>query len=234
MSKRVRVKVVNRFALNGDIDGHDPIVVRFQIDGPQGRFYLTVVSVNWGRGYSIGQFHDNVLRVLDRVDAHEYVVILMQEIDEADPAPEHDFIRSQMEKGTTFVEWYTREPIAVSPGVKVTHARKTMTMDQGTNIGAPAGTGPRRFLVTCIIEIMGVRIGLGNQHPHRYSLRGRAVAAARKRGERITRRVLGALARVCDVVIDGGDFNTPRYPRSHPRQRTAYKRGLDYIRYIVG
>jgi predicted methyltransferase len=86
--------------------------------------------------------------------------------------------------------------------------------------------------VTCIAHIEGVRIGLGNQHPHR-NMDDPAVQRARRRGERITRRVLGALARVCDLVIDGGDFNDILYPFSHPKQKIAHKRGLDYIRYIV-
>lgn len=230
----VRVEVVNRVTLPGTIDGHKPLVVTFRIKGPQGWFRLTVVTVNWGRGYAPGEFHRNVLNVLNKVGEREYVVLLMQEIDEADAAAEHEAIRRELEPGTTLVEWWTREPIAVSPGVKVTHQRKKMTMDQGTAIGAPAGTGPRRFIVYCIATIEGVRIGLANQHPHRYSLHGKAVAKARKRGERITRIVLGALARVCDLVIDGGDLNTAHYPKSHPRQRIAFQRGLDWVRYIMG
>jgi hypothetical protein len=233
----VQVEVVNRTTLNGTIDGHNPLVVTFRIKGPQGWFRLTVVTVNWGRGYAPGEFHANVMNVLNKVGEREYVVILIQELDEADEAPERRVFMAEMEPGTTLIPEPPvpgRETIAVSPGVEVTHKRRTMTMDQGTKIGGPVGTGPRRFLVTCIAVIEGVRIGLGDQHPHRYSISDRHVVEARTRGEGITHRVLTALTRVCDVVIDGGDFNTPHYPLSVKGMKIAFHRGLDYVRYVMG
>lgn len=234
MTVRPLVYVVARTTLPASIDGHKPLMVTFRIRGPKGWFRLTVVTVNWGRGYKPGEFRRNVEAALKPLEGErEYFVILMQEIDEADAAPEHKVIREELPPGCTLVEWWTREPIVVSPGVEVTHQRKKMTMDQGTAIGAPVGTGPRRFITYCILHIEGVRIGVANQHPHRYSLNGKAVAKARKRGEWITRIVIRALARVCDLVIDGGDLNTANYPLSHPKQRIAYKRVLDYIRYVI-
>lgn len=230
--KRLPVKVVNRQVLKGTIDGHDALVVTFRIKGPKGWFRLTVVTVNWGRGYSIEQFHNNVLRVLNHVGEREYVVILMQEIDEADAAPEHPYIKAQLEEGTTLVEWGTREPIAVSPGVMVVRQRKVMTMDQGTAIGAPAGTGPRRFFTSCIALIEGVRIGFGDQHPHR-NIPLAAVKAARQRGESVTEREVGLLVEMCALVVYGGDMNDTHYPKAHKREKTAFSRGLDTIRYVV-
>lgn len=239
----IRVQVLRRFTLNGTIDGHDPLGATFRITGGERPFRLTVISVNWGRGYDAGEFKGNVLNVLERTDEMEYVVLLMQEIDEADAADEHEDIRKALnaiwEPGTTLVEWWTREPIAVSPGVTVRRQRKVMTMDQGSAIGAPHGTGPRRFFTSCIAVIHGVRIGLGCQHPHRvdrdWSRKDQdVVEAARKRGQRVTEREIGQLVALTDVTIDGGDFNDPRYPLSHPRQKIANKRGLDYLRYVVG
>lgn len=236
---RPSVQVIKRTTLPGTIDGHKPIVVVYRISGPHGWFRLVHISANLGRGYAPGEFKRNVLAILDETEEKQYVVIGFQEIDEADPSPEHRILREEMEPGTTLVQWWTREPIAVSPGVKVTHQRKTMTMDQGSAIGGPKGTGPRRFIVYCIIEIEGVRIGVANQHPHRYTLRynsGR-VARALRRGERVTAFVIGALARVTDMVIDSADFNCLSYPMyrpyTHPKQRVAFQRGLDYLRYLI-
>ena len=228
----IRARVVNRFILDGTIDGHDPIGVTLRIDGGLHPFRLTVVSVNWGRGYDPGEFKRNVLRVLNKVGEREYVVLLIQELDETDAAPEHRILRGLMEPGTTLVEWSTREPIAVSPGVKVTRKRRTLTMMQGTDIGAPEGTGPTRYLVSCIATIQGVRIGLANQHPHR-DLPNVKVQAARRRGERVTREVIGELMNLSDLVIDGGDFNAPNPPKAHPRQKTIQSRGLDHIRLVA-
>lgn len=228
----VRVHVVNRFTLPGSIDGHDPLGATFRITGGDKPFRLTVVTVNWGRGYDAGEFKRNVMRVLNRVGELEYVVLLIQELDEADQAPEHQVFRKAMEPGTTLVEWWTREPIAVSPGAKVTRERKVMTMDQGSAIGAPHGTGPRRFFVSCIAEIQGVRIGLGNQHPHR-RMENAKVKAARKRGEAVTRREVAGLVKLADVAIYGGDLNDTDYPKSHPLEKTANERGLDTIRFVV-
>lgn len=227
----IRARVLNRFTLDGTIDGHDPIGVTLRITGGLRPFRLTVVSVNWGRGYDPGEFKANVERVLNKVGEREYVVLLIQELDETDAAPEHRVLAGLMEEGTTLVEWSTREPIAVSPDVKVTRKRRTLTMMQGTDIGAPVGTGPTRFLVSCIATIEGVRIGLANQHPHR-DLPNAKVQHARARGERVTSEVIAELVDLCDLVIDGGDFNSTDYPLSHPRQKILHHRGLDYIRLV--
>lgn len=232
MLRQQDVQVVKRLTLDGTIDGHDPLLVTFRIKGDDGWFRLTVVTVNWGRGYSPEQFHNNVMRVLNRVGEREYVVILMQEIDEADPSPEHRIIRQEMEPGTTLVEWWTREPIAVSPGVPVRRERKVMTMDQGSAIGAPKGTGPRRFFTSCVIIIEGVRIGIGDQHPHR-NMDDPAVQKARHQGENITKDEVHELVRICELAIYGGDMNDRNYPKAHPKERTAMERGLDTIRYVV-
>lgn len=228
----IRARVVNRFTFNGSIDGHDPIGVTLRITGGIRPFRLTVVSVNWGRGYDPGEFKRNVLKVLNKVGEREYVVLLIQELDETDAAPEHKILRGLMEPGTTLVEWSTREPIAVSPDVKVTRKRRTLTMPQGSLIGAPEGTGPTRFLTSCVATIEGVRIGFGNQHPHRNLVNAR-VQAARRRGERVTRQEIAALLAVCDLVIHGGDMNARNYPKSHPAERTLFTRGLDTIRLVA-
>lgn len=235
---KVAVDIVKRFTLPGTIDGHDPLGVTFRITGGDKPFRLTVITVNWGRGYSIEQFHNNVLRVLDRVDELEYVVILMQEIDEADPAPEHPYIRQQMESGTTFVQWFTREPIAVSPGTKVTHQRKVMTMDQGSALGAPKDTGPRRFLTSCVVTINGVKIWVGNQHPHRVPKQApiagqKVVVAARVHGQNVTRDEVRRGLRLADLAVYGGDMNDPHYPPAHKGERVANSRELDTIRYVT-
>jgi hypothetical protein len=234
----VQVQVIKRAVLTGTIDGHDPLLVTFRIKGPEGWFRLTVVCVNWGRGYTPKQFLNNVNRVIDKTEEKHYVVLLLQEIDEADLSPEHKVIRGEVPAGSTFVEWGTREPIIVWPGIPVRRERKVMTMDQGSEIGAPKGTGPRRFFVSCVTLIEGVRIGFGNQHPHRvdrdWSKKDQAVvAAARKRGEMITKREVGELVELCDLTIHGGDMNDLNYPKSHPKEQVALEHGLDTIRYIV-
>ncbi|MCF6376888.1 hypothetical protein L2K70_04670 [Nocardioides KLBMP 9356] len=228
----IRARLVKRFTVDLDIDGHDAIGVVLRITGGLQPFRLVVVTANLGRGYDPGQFKRNVMRLLDRVDERQYVVLLLQEIDEADPADEHEKLLRWLEPGTTLVGWLTREPIAVSPGVKVTRKRRTLLMEQGTKIGAPVGTGPRRDLVSCVATIEGVRIGLGNQHPHR-DLPNAKVQHARRRGERVTSRALADLAEVCDLVVDGGDFNDPHPPKAVPQQRTLHSRGPDHLRLIT-
>lgn len=228
----IRVRVVKRFTLNGTIDGHNPIGVTLRVTGGLEPFRITFVSANLGRGYDPGEFRHNVLEILDRVDERQYVVLLLQEIDELDPAEEHEKLLRWLEPGTTLVGWTTREPIAISPGVHVDLKRRTLLMEQGTKIGAPEGTGPRRDLVTCRLTIEGVRIGAGNQHPHR-DLDNDAVQLARRGGERTTRRVVGRdLYDECDFVVHGGDFNDRNYPKAHPREKTLHSDGPDSLRII--
>lgn len=229
----IRVDVVKRFTVPGSIDGHDALGVTFRITGGDRPFRLTTVTVNWGRGYRPGEFRRNVLNLLDRVDELQYVVLLIQELDEDDRAPEHKVLRAEMVAGTQFAGWGTREPIAISPGVKIVGRAKDKLMGSGLDIGAPAGTGPVRWLVQAVVRIHGVTIGFGNQHPHR-NLPNPKVQAARRAGERITTDVIAEmLADGCDLVIDGGDFNDTRPPKAHPRQKVAHRRGLDRIRYVL-
>lgn len=228
----IRAKKVRDFELKGTIDGHIPIGVTYRITGGDETFRLTIITVNWGRGYKPGEFRRNVLNVLEYVEEKEYVVLLIQELDEDDSAREHYIFKKEMMPGTTLVGWATHEPIAVSPGVKVRRQRKRKLMGSGLEIGAPAGTGPVRWLTSCVIEIHGVLIGLGNQHPHR-NLKHPKVQKARAAGERVTRVVIGELAAICDIVFHGGDMNDLNYPKSHPKEKVAHKRGLDTIRIIV-
>lgn len=227
-------RVARRFTLNGTIDKHDPVGVTFRVTGGKRPFWLTVITVNWGRGYDAGKFKRNVMRVLNRVGDLEYVVLLIQELDEEpDPAHEKQVFRSVMEPGTMLVGWHTREPIAVSPGVQRVHRRDTtLTMGSGQEIGAPAGTGPDRFFVECCVVIEGVHVGCGNQHPHR-DLNNPKVQEARRGGKAVTRERVHGLVRHCDIVVHGGDMNDANYPRSHPQEKVANERGLDTIRVIV-
>lgn len=233
---RIHVEVVKRFVLNGTIDGHEPIGVTFRITGGDRPFRITFVSVNWGRGYQPGEFKANVLNVLDKVDELQYVVLLIQELDEADEAPERKIFMAEMERGTTLVPKPPRpgrETIAVSPGVKVHRRRPVMTMDQGTKIGAPEGTGPRRFFVSCVLVIEGVHIGVGDQHPHRNMPGESKVVKARQRGEQVTEEQVAILVHICDLVVHGGDMNDLNYPKSHPKERVGIEHGLDTIRWIL-
>lgn len=227
--------------LDGTIDGHDPIFATFRVSGGLREFLLSVYSVNLGRGYTHAQFLANIKRVFAHASrGTRYIVILLQEIDEADPSKEHAEIRKMVVDmfgdDAHFIQWYTRESIIlIGADIEVLNSRKRMTMDQGTMLKpkAPSGTGPRRFITWVRFRVHGVVLGAANQHPHRYSLRARGVVLARARGERVTRIVLAMLVRICEIVFDGGDLNTPNYPKSHPDQKVAIRRGLDYIRWIV-
>jgi endonuclease/exonuclease/phosphatase family metal-dependent hydrolase len=229
---RVRARLLKRFVLDGTIDGHDPIGVVLRITGGLRPFRLVVITANLGRGYTPAVLKANVQRIIERVDEAQHVLLLLQEIDEADPADEHELLLRELDEGTTLVGWSTREPIAVSPGVKVVRKRRVLLMEQGTKIGAPEGTGPRRDLVSCVAVIEGVRIGVFNQHPHR-DLPDAKVQRARRRGERVAARVLAELTQVCDLVVWGGDVNDRSYPKLHARERNLHTKGNDTIRLVV-
>lgn len=158
-------------------------------------FWLTVVCVNWGRGYEPGEFKRNVQNVLKFTGGREHVVLLAQEVDEEpDPAHEHKRLASMLEPETHKVGWDTREPILLSPPFNVRRERKVKTMGAGGDIGAPAGTGPTRFAVSCIGGIAGLDVGFGNTHPHR-NLPNSAVQKARADGRRIFKREMTDLYR---------------------------------------
>jgi hypothetical protein len=241
--KRPQVQVLRRVLLPALIDGHHPLLVVFRIQGPQGWFRLCVVSVNWGRGYAPGVFRRAVMEVLDATDERQYVVLLIQELDEADAAPERRVFIAEMEPGTTLTPGPPlpgRETIAVSPGVPVRWKRRVVTMEAGLDLKppAPAGTGPRRFFVSCVSEMEGLTIGFGDQHPHKIPdkasvLKKASVVRARRHGVEVTREEVALLANICDLVIYGGDMNDTNYPKVHPREHVAFERGLDTIRYVV-
>ncbi len=158
-------------------------------------FWLTVVSVNWGRGYAPGVFKQNVLNVLEHTAGREHVVIMPTELDEEpDPAHEKRQFLKMLEPGTQRVGWRTREPIVLSPGFDVRRPRVVKTMGAGGDIGAPKGTGPTRFAVSCVAGIGPLEVGFGNTHPHR-RMANRAVAKARLDGRRIFKQQMNGLYR---------------------------------------
>lgn len=195
-------------------------------------FWLTVFSVNWGRGYEPGEFKRNVRTVLDEVDDRSHYVLLPQELDEDDAAQEHLVFKSLLDDDVTTCAWKTHEPIVLSSSFYVPHTQVTMTMDSGSAIGAPKGTGPRRHAVTCMAveQQTKFRIGFGNTHPHR-RMDNPVVEQARKEGENIFRSELVSLYLLGVPVIWGADANDPNFPEMIKGEKTAIHKGLDYIRF---
>lgn len=196
-------------------------------------FWLTVVSVNWGRGYKPGEFRRNVLNVMEHVDGREHVVILPQELDEEpDPANEHQVFGSMLEPGTRKVFWPTREPIILSPSFAVTYRDRVKVMGSGLEIGGPRGTGPARYLNVCVAEFEGVELGFGNWHPHRQRLDPK-VDEARAEGAQIASDELTDLRNMRGGIsgVYGTDYNSRLMPRMVPGERVAHHKGLDHLRY---
>lgn len=228
----IRVETLRRFEIDLNIDGHNALGAVLRVTGGLRPFRLLPITANIGRGYTLPQFKANVMRIMDRIDEPQHVLLMLQEIDEADPAEEHEKLLRWAEPGTTLVGWGTREPIMVSPGIRVTHKRRTLLMEQGTKIGAPEGTGPRRDFVSCVAHVEGVRCGVGNQHPHR-DLANEKVQLARRGGVRIARREVADLVERCDLTVWGGDVNDHNYPKLHPRERNVHTQRNDTLRLIV-
>jgi hypothetical protein len=172
--------------LNGTIDPHDPLWALFLATQGETKIRLLVVTVNWGRGYDPGEFRRNVLNVTRFAGEFDHVVLLVQELDENDAAPEHPIFASCLEPGTKTAGWRTHEPIALSPGFGVSRRRVVETMAAGLELRPPApkGTGPTRHSVTCVAKIGDIELGFGNTHPHR-NMPNKTVQAARRRGERV-------------------------------------------------
>lgn len=193
--------------------------------------YVTAVCVNWGRGYDPGEFKRNVMNVLEFTDGRDHVVLLPQEVDEADPAPEHKVFGSMLEKHSKRVGWNTHEPIVLSPPFRVRRPRVRVTMGSGVEIGAP-NTGPTRHAVTCVGAFEDIELGFGNTHPHR-NIASHVVQEARRRGERVFSHELTALyrSRGGTSVIWGADTNDQNFPEMIANEQTAIVRGLDTIRY---
>lgn len=199
----------------------------------RGTFWLTVVSVNWGRGYDPGEFKRNVLNVLEFTGGREHVVILPQELDEEpDPANEHRRFGSMLEPGTKKVYWPTREPIILSPSFDVVHRRRVKVMGSGLEIGGPRGTGPARHLSMCVAEFEGVLLGFGNWHPHRSKLHPK-VDQARDEGADVASDALTDLRGFGGGIsgVYGTDYNSRRMPRMVPGEKVAHHQGLDHLRY---
>lgn len=184
--KGCKIKLLRKGYLNGTIDRHDPIWALFECRQGKTKIRLLVVCVNWGRGYEPGEFKANVLRVTRFAGKFDHVVLLVQELDEDDPAPEHKVFGKMLEKGSKTAGWRTHEPIVLSPPFRVARRRVVMTMAAGLELDPPApkGTGPARFAVTCLARIGDIELGFGNTHPHR-RMPHKTVVEARRRGARV-------------------------------------------------
>ena len=199
-----------------------------------GRFYLTVVGVNWGRGYDPGEFARNVQRVMRFTGGRENVVLLPQEVDEEpDPAHEHDRLASMLVPHSRRVHWKSREPIILSPSFKVVHRSRRKIMGSGQQIDPRfKGVGPERWMTRTIAECEGVYLGFGNWHPHRSGLNAKVDHArdvgADKASDALTnlseRRggISGAYAT---------DYNAKRMPVMVKGERVGHEQGLDHLRY---
>jgi hypothetical protein len=201
-------------------------------------FWLTVVTVNWGRGYDPGEFRKNVRNVLDFTEGREHVALLVQELDEEpDLSHEHRRFGSMLEPGTHKVAWPHREPIILSPPMVPSRERIKLTMGAGGEIGGPRGTGPRRFAITTRATIRirneDISVGFGNTHPHRSMPGSRRVQAARSKGQQIFQNELISLWRSHQgtSVIWGADMNDREVPRLIPGEKVAIHKGLDHLRY---
>lgn len=197
-------------------------------------FRLTVVGVNWGRGYDPGVFMENVRRVMDKVDDHQHYAILPQELDEEpDPANEHKRFASALEPGVKKVYWRTREPIILSPRFTVKKRKRVKLMGSGLEIGAAKGTGPARYISACVAEFRGLELFFGNWHPHR-SLDNERVQEARDEGATIAGETLRSL--FCHNGGTSGiyatDYNARRMPRMVPGEKVAHHQELDHMRYV--
>lgn len=189
-----KLKVLKTGTLNGTIDKHDPIWALFLATQGKTRKRILVISVNWGRGYDEGEFKANVLRVVKFSGHYDDVILLVQELDEADRAPEHKVFGAMLEKGTKKVGWNTYEPIILSPNFKVTKRSVVVTMKAGLDLvpPAPEGTGPTRHGVACVAELGDIELVVGNTHPHR-NLKLKTVQDARDRGTKVFRHQLMGL-----------------------------------------
>lgn len=196
-------------------------------------FYLTVVCVNWGRGYRPGEFKRNVMNVMRHVDGREHVIIGVQELDEEpDLGKEHAVLGSMLEPGTKKVWWRTHEPIILSPSFRADRRRRVMTMGSGQDIGAPPGTGPRRYSISCVAKHKGCRVGVGNTHPHRRTGHPKVTKARVEGLEVFGAEMLGVQRSGGGTSgIWMGDMNDDDIPRLVPYEKVAKQKGLDHIRY---
>lgn len=202
------LKVLRTGTLNGTIDDHDPIWALFLATPPGGKAKdaerILYVSVNWGRGYDAGELKRNILNVVRFSGHYDHVVLLIQELDEADKAPEHAVLHQALkkvfEKGTKSVAWNTHEPIVLSAPMKVTKRKVVVTMKSGLELDPPApeGTGPTRHGVGCVFELktktgLVIELVAGNTHPHR-NLKIKTVQRALEVGDRRFSHMLEGLA----------------------------------------
>lgn len=197
-------------------------------------FFVTAITVNWGRGYEPGEFKANVQRVMRFADRREHVVIFVQELDEEpDLGKEHAVFNSMLEPGTKKIFWRSHEPIILSPDFKVLDRWRVKTMGSGKEIGGPRGTGPARYGVYGVVSLHGLKFGLGNTHPHRRMPGEPRVVLARERGETIWGQGLQKVRRSHGGIpgIWGADFNEIITPKFVPMEHVAKDRGLDHLHY---
>jgi hypothetical protein len=199
-----------------------------------GRFFVTAVSVNWGRGYEARQFKHDLLNVMRFVDNREHVILFPQELDEEpDLSKEHNELDAVLEPGTKKIFWNSHEPIIVSPTFRVVNRRRVVTMGAGKELDKKFdGVGPRRYGVTAVVELEGIRLGLGNTHPHR-NIDDPLIRDARTAGLGIWAEELRRVKRSNGGIsgIWGADMNAKGLPKLVGGEKVAIDKGLDHLHY---
>lgn len=192
---------------------------------------MIVWTANFGRGVDTTHFRADAKHVLDqpgnRDDASVYGI---QELDEADQPDEHGVVSTLLDPGTTKVGWGTMEPLLIGGRYKVKRARITHASD------GLARWAPTHFWVQALLEDTWQPhlpyVACVNSHSPRRRMTRRDVRAIVNQYDTQRSAVVGFWLAQGFTVIGTEDANTPRPPKSHPRQRTAISSGMDHIWYV--
>jgi hypothetical protein len=186
---------------------------------------LTVFSVNWGRGVDAVKFRNNVLRVLD--SGGDDAVLGIQELDEADTPHEHEILRKALDGTETLVGWRTFEPLVI-PGHLHTMRADVVPMCDGL-----AGYTPARFLVEALVKDQFrpnvPPVVFMNFHP---PINRPLTLTRRRKCRRVHKERIDYWYARGRTIVWTSDTNDITYPKMHPREKVAMKKGFDNIRYI--
>lgn len=159
-----------------------------------------------------------------------------QEIDEGDAGDEHAVLKGAM-PNFSWANFSSREPIGAPRGWKLTAQRYVKT-SKGI-----AGVSPQRGISEGFYQSRWSkrkRFAVLNNHPiaGAHTKPGQKMEAARTKAweehdAKLRARIDYYVKLGVDVVVTG-DFNHPKMPKLHPRQRTLVHSGLDYILLIPG
>lgn len=197
---------------------------------------MKLATANIGRKSSIAGVWSDVREIRTKVPG---AIVGWQEIDEADPAPEHDILKQVLSKSNRLVGMRTKVPISVPRSRYRIKSKRVVYAAKGI-----PGVSPTRWIVETELEdkrnaaitfvVLNVHYPAGAWNAKTHERAERERDEAWEDMFRVHKGLVNYWHKKGVTVFWVGDTNRMAMPKVHPDERQVFTKGIDSISFIEG